>query len=423
MGGFSKQALPEIRKGIEFLKKNNVDIFHCVATAALRGAKNRDVILSKLKEVLDLNVQILDRNDEADATFSGFRWNLPQNVTLTGFTVLMDQGGGSTELSTFERTDSGLMHHKIFTDDDNKHLPTNIPVGTTTAVNNFLNQSQYDTDMLAALEDSQKLNRDHVNRATRPMQNTEYTYLVGVGSAITKATNRNSNKKQHGVILTYEQLFEQQQNLADGLAADFPTVGELKDHFLRYPDDTNIHKNTRERLVKFFGLRMVLQVMDRVGIRTMIVNGMGLRYGIYHQMLNAIYPEIRSNAYNERFLAKSVTVEGITEHTFVDGIINNITDYGMFIRLPNGESGLLHQSKYRDRDDLIFESGKPLLVYVDSIKRDNKRGGWKYDLSLPASSEMQATEGFVAKAVTKPKTTVEIAQKQGVQPRIRRKKL
>ncbi len=419
---FERQALPEIRKGLDFLKKHDVDIFHCVATAALRGAKNRDFILSKLKELLDLNVQILDRNDEADATFSGFRWNLPQNVNLTGFTVLMDQGGGSTELSTFERTDSGLMRRKVFTDDDNKHLPTNIPVGTTSAVNNFLNQSQYDTDMQAALEDSQKLNRDHVNRATRPMQNTDYTYLVGVGSAITKATNRNSNKKQHGIVLTYEQLFEQQQNLADGLAADFPTVGELKDHFARYADDTNIHKKTRERLVKFFGLRMVLQVMDRVGIRTMIVNGMGLRYGIYHQMLNTIYPEIRSNAYNERFLAKSVTVEGVTEHTFVDGIINNIADYGMFIRLPNGDSGLLHQSKYRDRDDLIFESGKPLLVYVDSIKRDNRRGGWKYDLSLPPSSEMQATEGFVAKAVTKPKKSVAVTQKQGVKPRIRRRK-
>jgi exopolyphosphatase/pppGpp-phosphohydrolase len=424
---FEELVLPKIQLGRDFLRQHNVDVFHCVATAALRGANNREFILQKLKDLLDLNVQILDRNDEAEATFSAFRWYLPQNIDLIGHTALMDQGGGSTELSTFALTESGGIQKTIFEDKDGKHLPTNIPVGTTTAVNNFLNQSQYDTDMRTALENSQRLNRDHVTRATRPMLETKYTYLVGVGSAITKATNKNANRKQHGVILTYEELEAQQNALADELSDDFTVIGELKDHFSRHPEHTSQHKRTRERLVKYFGLRMVLQVMDRLNIKSMVVNGMGLRYGIYNQMLNTIYPEIRSNMYNDRFKSKSTSVNGVVEHTYVDGIITGIVDYGMFIRLPNGDSGLLHKSKFKHRDDLIFESGKPLLVYVNSITQDPHRGGWKYGLSLPSEdvsspSPTYASTVSVETLTTKPKKRVRVRQQPAVAPRIRRRK-
>ena len=424
---FEELVLPKIQLGRDFLRQHNVDIFHCVATAALRGANNREFILQKLKDLLDLNVQILDRNDEAEATFSAFRWYLPQNIDLIGHTVLMDQGGGSTELSTFALTESGGIQKTVFEDNDGKHLPTNIPVGTTTAVNNFLNQSEYNTAIRTALEHSQRLNRDHVTRATRPMLDTKYTYLVGVGSAITKATNKNSNRKQHGVILTYEELEAQQNALADGLSDEFTVIGELKDHFSRHPEHTNQHKKTRERLVKYFGLRMVLQVMDRLNIKSMVVNGMGLRYGIYHQMLNSIYPEIRSNMYNERFKSNSTSVNGVVEHTYVDGIITGIVDYGMFIRLPNGDSGLLHKSKFKHRDDLIFESGKPLLIYVSNISQDSHRGGWKYELSLPSQevsspSPTYASTVSVSTPSTKPKKRVRVRQQPAVAPRIRRRK-
>ena len=144
-------------------------------------------------------------------------------------------------------------------------------------------------------------------------------------------------------------------------------------------------------------------------------------------MLNTIYPEIRSNIYNDRFKSKSTSVDGVVEHTYVDGIITGIVDYGMFIRLPNGDSGLLHKSKFKHRDDLIFESGKPLLVYVNSITQDSHRGGWKYGLSLPSEdvsspSPTYASTVSVETLTTKPKKRVQVRQQPAIAPRIRRRK-
>ena len=83
------------------MEREEVDVFHCVATAALRGAKNREEIIDKLKTILDLNVQVLDRDQEAEATFAAYRWYPPYD--LTDNTVLLDQGGGSTEISVFTK--------------------------------------------------------------------------------------------------------------------------------------------------------------------------------------------------------------------------------------------------------------------------------------------------------------------------------
>ena len=83
-------VLPKIRRAISFMEREDVDVFHCVA-AALRGAKNREEITEKLKDILDLNIQVLDRDQEAEATFAAYRWYPPYD--LTDNTVLLDQVG------------------------------------------------------------------------------------------------------------------------------------------------------------------------------------------------------------------------------------------------------------------------------------------------------------------------------------------
>ena len=70
---FERIVLPNAT-GYFFMEREDVDVFHCVTTAALRGAKNREEITGKLKDILDLNVQVLDRDQEAEATFAAYRW-------------------------------------------------------------------------------------------------------------------------------------------------------------------------------------------------------------------------------------------------------------------------------------------------------------------------------------------------------------
>ena len=183
--------------------------------------------------------------------------------------------------------------------------------------------------------------------------------LIGVGTAITKATNKPSNKKQHGIELVKRDLEQQQEDIAENLAAEFHVIGKYTKELNDLPMDSKGYKRPRERLVKYFGIKMVLHIMDRLDCPSLTVNGLGLRYGICYQMIEDYYPDLHNGVYQERFASKSRTVNGVTECTYVNGVINNITDFGIFVRLPNHDNGLLHKSKYAHVHDIRFEFKPP----------------------------------------------------------------
>ena len=89
----------------------------------MRGAKNREEIVEKLKTTLGLNVQVLSREEEATLTFSAYRWAPPYSLTKN--TLLLDQGGGSTELTLFTRGGQKIP----FLNAEGGEVSTNIPVG------------------------------------------------------------------------------------------------------------------------------------------------------------------------------------------------------------------------------------------------------------------------------------------------------
>ena len=370
---FERLVLPKIEEAISFIKDEGTDVFHCVATAALRKAQNKDEIIQKLKDTLQLNVQILDSDQEADATFTGYRWSPPHE--LTDNTVLIDQGGGSTEINIFTKEGQKLS----FVDAHGNYESTNIPVGTTNAVQDFLDHTHFKTSMRTALENDTSY-RGQINKGTLLLQTLTVSRLIGVGTAITKAANKLSNKRQHGVELIKSALEQQQQDIAEKLIAEFPLVGAYKTELNALPRDGKEYLRLKERLVKFFGIKMVLQIMERLSCSSLTVNGMGLRYGICHQMLEEYYPNLQTGVYQSRFKSKSRTVYGVTECTYVHGIMNNRTDFGIFVRLPNRENGLLHKSQYAHVHDILFEPGKPMRVYIQRIY--TKNGRRQYDLSL-----------------------------------------
>ena len=71
-------------------------------------------------------------------------------------------------------------------------------------------------------------------------------------------------------------------------------------------------------------------------------------------MIEDYYPDLQG-VYQSRFASKA-EVNGVTECTYVNGVINNIADFGIFVRLPNHDNGLLHKSSMHTYD-IRFESG------------------------------------------------------------------
>ncbi len=76
-------------------KAKNADIFKCFATASLRKTKNIDDIKKAVLDFCQEDIDLVSGKDEAFYSFSGVRNtmpNFPEN------TILLDMGGGSTEI-------------------------------------------------------------------------------------------------------------------------------------------------------------------------------------------------------------------------------------------------------------------------------------------------------------------------------------
>ncbi len=96
----------------------------------------------------------------------------------------------------------------------------------------------------------------------------------------------------------------------------------------------------------------------------------------YDRKRNNVVLSRRSILEHERIAAKKETLQGIEEGKVIEGIIKNITDYGLFIDL-GGIDGLLHVTDISwgriTRPSDNFFKGDKIKVKVLSFDRDKER--------------------------------------------------
>ena len=86
-------------KGFRLLAKAyDIKVIQAYATSAMREAENKDYVVDKIKEKAKINLEIIDGNREAELIFKSF--NISGLIKERPF-LLIDVGGGSTELLTF----------------------------------------------------------------------------------------------------------------------------------------------------------------------------------------------------------------------------------------------------------------------------------------------------------------------------------
>ncbi len=78
---------------------------HAVTTAAVRMAKNAEAVLAKIKAKTGLCFMVLDAKEEARLTSLAVTWRL-KKLGITDSFILMDLGGGSTEISSVDASAS-----------------------------------------------------------------------------------------------------------------------------------------------------------------------------------------------------------------------------------------------------------------------------------------------------------------------------
>jgi len=92
-------ALTEFKKA---LQQVSVSKFLCVATSAMRDAKNSADILKKVKAKTDINIKIITGTEEAQLIQDSVRQVLPN---LSAPCIFLDIGGGSTEICFQSKSD------------------------------------------------------------------------------------------------------------------------------------------------------------------------------------------------------------------------------------------------------------------------------------------------------------------------------
>lgn len=269
---FRGRVLPVIKRMKQKMRSEGVDVVYTVATAAYRTAKNRDEVIECIRREAGINVRILSKKEESVATMFAYgissRYKL--EIQKSRHSVMVDQGGGSTEVSVFNQ---GELEGSY-----------SINLGTT-ALRNILTKDVSPTTLLIdAFKKSDQMLRERMVAFTKnmntTMQTNEDTFCVSVGSAITHATGKKNNASQHDSILNYEQIAEKIENITVKLQEKFNTVGDLVRWEQQMTGDT-----IDDMLTLRMGLPMYLLLMEKFNIKQIHVCGTGLWYGIYLQHL------------------------------------------------------------------------------------------------------------------------------------------
>ena len=272
MDYFRNRVLPVIQTMKRNMRKEHIDVVYTVATAAYRTAKNRDEIIECIRKEAGINVRILSKKEESVATM--FAYGITSKYKLemqqSQHTVMIDQGGGSTEVSVFNQGDLIGSY--------------SINLGTTALRNMLTKDVTNDTSMREALSRSDQMLKERLVAFMRnmgeAMQSEENTFCVSVGTAITSATGKSKNANQHDTILTYDVIAEKIAKQTEQILERFSNVGDLIEW------EQLLSSDSMDRILTMrMGLPMYLIIMDKFNIKSIHVCGTGLWYGIYLQHL------------------------------------------------------------------------------------------------------------------------------------------
>lgn len=271
---FNINVIPKIRRLKEVMQREGVDVVYTVATAAYRAANNREIIISEIKSKLGLNVRILSKREESVSTLFAYFFSTQYKKQLKSSQnlVMIDQGGGSTEVSIFK--------------DNNLVNSYSMNLGTTALRNFLFKEFELTTPVFEALKRSDQMIKDRLvtlyKNMSEEMPEGEKLFCISVGTAITKATNKNNNARQHDSILTRAFIEDRIKKAEAEISQSFPTVGDLIDYDSKA---NNSNDKIDSEITMRLGLPMFLYLMSKFGISELHISGTGLWYGIYLQQL------------------------------------------------------------------------------------------------------------------------------------------
>lgn len=282
-----------IDKIIEFKKKaerEGVDKYYAVGTAIFRLSNNGQEVCDLIKNHTNIEINILSKEDEAKYSLIAAMLTGKDYLSKNDIAVLIDQGGGSTEISFGEFDEENQI----------KFLGLqSLDLGTVILKNKLFTFGEkfdyevtFENVLVELIEEARKIIKNHIkfdykNRSLR---------LFGIGSGITNITTmidkrKRTNKQQHGTILKSDII----QKIAEQIAYDdrylywewLPNAND------KYPDGkrrtirslNELYKKNSDLIDRpfsiLFGRIAYKEILDFYRVPEIRVCGAGLRYGVF----------------------------------------------------------------------------------------------------------------------------------------------
>lgn len=229
-----------------------------VATAAMRKAGNSPEFLQRIKEETGIELRIISGEEEAYLDYIG----VINSIDVTDG-VIMDIGGGSTELVQF--ADKQLIE------------AVSLPFGSLDLTRKFRLAEQVELANELGLSNFLEQAFRKVPWAGKAINGP----LIGIGGIIRNIGKIDRKRKKYPL------------DIAHNYSVDFQDINEIYDIVKnrQLPDRYSIEGLSQERTDIFVGASAAVKIfMEMSGIKKMITSGYGLREGLVYQHIGMLPP-------------------------------------------------------------------------------------------------------------------------------------
>lgn len=158
------RVIEAVKKSIVKLNYNPKDAI-CVTTAAMRMAKNSSEVLKRFKDECNLDFKIIDGEEEARLTLLAIKYALKREKKESEHFILIDIGGGSTEL---------------IINNANRHFAKSFDIGIVTLAQKYKNS----TNIIAELEKRKNEILEFIDSLNIDLKNFNFVATAGTPTTI-----------------------------------------------------------------------------------------------------------------------------------------------------------------------------------------------------------------------------------------------
>ena len=188
------QTIAQIKTFKQEAEMRHVDKFLAVGTAIFRNIKNKEEIISLIKDTANLDtINILTQEEEAKYSMIAALFSSGGSLKKNEICMLIDQGGGSTEIGFAKYL--GKNNFEI------QHSES-INFGSL----DFKEKVSSSPKSLKKAFDDVALEVKDIVKKHKKFKTNHNIKMFAMGSGITNLTGEKSNKKQHGKEFTCKSL-------------------------------------------------------------------------------------------------------------------------------------------------------------------------------------------------------------------------